>query len=88
MLTETPRGGADSRTHIGVSREHPLSMTRSSTAPGSYVSTPEDRGHAPLPRRATARPQTGLNVEPRTLGQVTRRPTVTVMRGARHVTRP
>lgn len=88
MLTETPRGGVDSRTHLGVSHEHPLSMARSSSAPGPSESTPEDRGHVPLPHRATARPQTGLIAETRVLDQATCRPTLTVTKGARHVTRP
>lgn len=88
MLTETPRGGVDSRTDIGVSREQPLSMTRSSSAPGTSSSIPEDRGTLRLPRRATARPQTGLPVETRILGLAVRRPTPTVTKGARHVTRP
>lgn len=35
MLTEAPRGGVDSRTHIGVSRVSGPSMSRSSTAPGA-----------------------------------------------------
>lgn len=66
MLTETPRGGVDSRTHVGVSREHPPSIARSSIAPGPSQSTPADRGHLPLPRRAAARTRTGLTDETRT----------------------
>lgn len=88
MLTETPRGGVDSRTHVGVSSEYPLSMARSSVAPGPSESTLADRGHVPLPHRATARPQTGLTVEARVLGQAICWPTRTVTKGARHVTRP
>lgn len=88
MLTETPRGGVDSRTHIGVSREQPLRMARSSSAPGTSTSTSEDRGTLPLPRRATAPHQTGFPAETRVFGLVACRPTTTVMKGARHVTRP
>ncbi len=88
MLTEAPRGGVNSRTPFGVSRKQPPSMARSSSAPGTSSSTPEDRGTLPLPRRATARPQTGLTAETRILGPASRRPTPIVMKGARHVTRP
>lgn len=88
MLTETPRGGADSRTHVGVSREVPLSMARLSFAPGPSGSTPVDRGHVPLPRRATARLQTGLIEETSVLGPASCQPTTVVTNGARHVMRP
>lgn len=88
MLTETPRGGVDSRTHISVSRELPLSMARLSVASDPSESTPEGRGHTPLPRRATAHTQTGLTAETSVLGQASCRPTLTVTKGARHVTRP
>ncbi|MBB3159501.1 hypothetical protein FHS07_003236 [Microbacterium proteolyticum] len=88
MLTETPRGGVDSRTNVGVSREHPLSMARSSITPGPSQATPADRGHMPLPHRATACTQTGLTNGARTFGSASRRPSPTVMEGARHVTRP
>jgi len=88
MLTETPRGGVDSRTHVGVSRELSHSMARLSVAPGPSELTPEDRGHTPSPRRVTARTQTGLYGQTRVLGQASCRPTLTVTKGARHVTRP
>lgn len=88
MLTETPRGGADSCTHIGVSREHPLSMDRSSNAPGTSSSTSEDRGTLPLPRGAQARSLTGLPAETHIFGLAIRRPTLSAMKGARHVTHP
>lgn len=88
MLSETPRGGADSRTRIGVSRERTLSMTWSSAAPSTSPSTTEDRGHRPIPHRATARSQTGLIAETRVLGSASRRPPLTVMKGACRVTRP
>jgi hypothetical protein len=88
MLTETPRGGVDSRTHFGVSRVVPLSMGRSSDAPGTSSKTQADRGHAPLPYRFSARIQTGLTVETHILGQATRRPTSARRKGTRHVTRP
>lgn len=88
MLTKTPHGGADSRAHVGVSREVPLSMARLSVVPGPSESTPEDRGHTPLPRRATARTQTGLTAETFVLGQASCLPTLTATKGARHVTRP
>lgn len=88
MLTKTPRGGVDSCTHIGVSHEHPLSMARSSNAPGTSSSTLEDRGTLPLLRRATARSLTGLPAETRILGLSARRPALSSMKGARHVTRP
>lgn len=88
MLIETPHGGADLRTHVGVSRKVPLSMAWLSVAPGPSESTPENRGHTPRPRRATARTQTGLTAETCVLGQASSRPTLTVTKGARHVTRP
>lgn len=87
MITETPRSGADSCTHIGVSHEHPLSMDRSSKAPGTSSSTSEYRGTLPLPRRAMARSLTGLPAETRILGLAARQPTLSAMKGARHVTR-
>lgn len=88
MLTETPRGGVDSRTHIGVSRELRLSMTRLSSAPEVRSPTPEDRGTLPLPRRATARAQTGLSFATYVVGLAFRRLTIFTTKGARHVTRP
>ncbi len=88
MLTETPRAGMDSCTHIGVSHEHPLSMARSSNAPGTSSSTSEDRGTLPLPHRAPARLLTGLPAETRILGLSAGRLAFSSMKGARHVTRP
>lgn len=57
MLTETPRGGVDSRTHVGVSREHPPSIARSSIAPGPLTVDPGgSRPTASPPSRCGAHP--------------------------------
>lgn len=88
MLSETPRGGADSRTHMGVSRGHVLNRARLSVAPGISLSTSADRAHPSIARRATACTHSSPTVGILAVGRATRPPASMRMKGARHVTRP